>query len=275
MVVDSPAERTPPPVEAVPEERARWADIEVGDDDISELFAAPVAPTAIPPTAAQPEPAHEAPASSARESEEEPEEAPIVLTPETIQLLASIPLEHDIIGKPAIERDYWCELRAQRAACLTQAASRASAETSTDEQIATYHDNAWPLTRHNVPYEDLWQSALMLVVTEGISFEKLSEMVLSRDERILPCLDEAVKGYFEVVAEGDPCPEWHFSRDPLFTQHSITQLFVKGAERRLSPSVETIVDHIMNHVGILFSGWNPDLDLLHATIHKWFRTLSR
>ncbi len=142
VTADSPSERAPPPVEAAPEERVKWADIDVGDDDVSAVFAAPATPPMVPPTAAQ-ETAYQqqVPPSSACESEEEPKETPIVLSPKEIQFLASIPLEQDIVAISA-DRTRWSETRAQRVAFLMRAAKRAEAQDSTDAQIDAYHEIA-------------------------------------------------------------------------------------------------------------------------------------
>jgi hypothetical protein len=85
-----PAVRTPPPGRRRVT-RNTWADIDLGDDDVSAAF-----PTELAPAAAQPEPTpEEAPASSASEASEEivddePEASPIELSPTEIQLPASI-----------------------------------------------------------------------------------------------------------------------------------------------------------------------------------------
>ncbi len=200
---------------------------------------------------------------------------PIVPKPTEIQVLSSIPFEHDIVGLSDTDRDTWHELRAQRAACLTQAAARANRGDSTDEQIATYHENVWHLMRHVVPREELWHQVLNLVVGEGHSFEKLSSEILSRDERILPYVDEAIQGHFGIIALGDDIPEWRRNRDPMFMQLSVLQLLVGTMARRLSPSVDAIVDHILGRLEYIFQRWGLDPDALRILVCNWFRELSR
>ncbi len=117
------------------------------------------------------------------------------------------------------------------------------------------------------------------MVTEGVSFAKLSSEILARDERILPYVDDAVKLYFSDIAEDAPTPDWHFSCDPEFARYAIAQIFARGAERRYLPAVEAVVDHVMNYIDVTRAGiptWNVSiLPFASGSLHLLGKSLQK